>query len=121
MPRNRFSHRFLIRSVAGAALFFGCILSAHPAEVVILKDGFVIQGTVRKEVESFRDPIGPSVTILKAGGFDFIDDGPRMTVFSTHSKQLGEISKDVKIRPAASASSASFIESMGPIARATSA
>ena len=97
MPRKLFSRRLLIRSVAGAALFFGCILSARPAEVVILKDGFVIQGNVRKETESVRDP--KALTILRADGFDYVDDGPRMTIFSTHSKQLGEISKDVKIRP----------------------
>ena len=41
-----------IRYAAGAALFFGCVLAARPADVVILKDGFVIQGNVRKEVQS---------------------------------------------------------------------
>ncbi|MFO0803500.1 MAG: PHB depolymerase family esterase [Gemmataceae bacterium] len=74
-------------------------LAAQPAEVVILRDGFTIQGNVRKETQSVSDPFSKSLTLLKAGGLDFVDDGPRMTIFSSHHKQLGEISKDVKIRP----------------------
>lgn len=70
------------------------------ADVVILKDGFVIQGTVRKESESVFDKAsGTSVRITKANGLDMIDEGPKVTFFSTHAKQLGEISPDIKIRP----------------------
>jgi len=87
------------RFAFGLVLFAACALTAQPAEVVILKDGFMIQGNVRKETESLRDPFSKSVTVLKAGGFDYVDDGPRMTIFSSHNKQLGEITKDIKLRP----------------------
>ena len=87
------------RIALAAALFLGCALSVQPAELVILKDGFMIQGNVRKETESLRDPFSKSLTVLKADGFDYVDDGPRMTIVSSHNKQLGEVSKEVKLRP----------------------
>ena len=93
------SRGFSIRLAAGAVLFFGCALAARPADVVILKDGFTIQGNVRKETSTINDPFAKSMTILKADGFDFIDDGVRLTIFSTHNKQLGEVAKDTKLRP----------------------
>ena len=73
---------FSIRLAAGAVLFFGCALAARPADVVILKDGFTIQGNVRKETSTINDPFAKSMTILKADGFDFIDDGVRLTILS---------------------------------------
>ena len=91
--------RLLLRFAFGVLLVLACAISAQPAEVVILKDGFMIQGNVRKETEQYRDPFSKSVTVLKAGGFDYVDDGPRMTIFSSHNKQLTEISKDVRLRP----------------------
>ena len=93
------SRGFSIRLAAGVVLFFGCALAARPADVVILKDGFTIQGNLRKETQSINDPFAKSMTILKADGFDFIDDGVRFTIFSTHYKQLGEVAKDTKLRP----------------------
>ncbi|MDB5310834.1 MAG: hypothetical protein JWO38_5036, partial [Gemmataceae bacterium] len=91
---------FLVRSAAAAALLVACAVASAPADVVILKDGFVIQGNVRKEMESVRDAAtGQSVLVFKGAGFDTVDDGPRVVVFSSHHKQLGEISKDVKVRP----------------------
>ena len=75
-------------------------VASAPGEVVILRDGFVIQGKVRKETELFVDKAsGQSVPLLKANGFDYLDEGPKLVIFSSHTKQLGEISKDVKIRP----------------------
>lgn len=86
-------------AVLALGLLLACVASA-PADVVILKDGFVIQGTVRKETELFVDKAsGQSIPLLKANGFDYIDEGPKLSIFSSHHKQLGEISKDIKIRP----------------------
>lgn len=88
------------RLVPALALFAGAAALGSAAEVVILKDGFVIQGNVRKETETVFDKAsGTSVRIVKASGLDMIDEGPKLTIFSTHAKQLGEISPDVKIRP----------------------
>ena len=89
------------RPVLALALFAGVAALTSGAEVVILKDGFVIQGSVRKESEDrflIKRP-GTTVRIVKANGLDMIDEGPKVTIFSTHAKQLGEISPDIKIRP----------------------
>ena len=91
------------RPLVALALFAGCAAAVTAADVVILKDGFVIQGKVRKETESVPDKAtGQSFTVPRAGGFDLLDDGPRLIVFSSHAKQLGEISTDqaVRVRPA---------------------
>lgn len=88
------------RFAAAVALFAALAWTASAAEVVILKDGFVIQGNVRKEVTSINDKAsGKTFPVYKANGFDLIDEGPKVWVFSTHAKQLGEVSKDVKLRP----------------------
>lgn len=88
------------RLTLAAALFVGCAVAAPGADVVILKDGFVIQGHVRKETTSVLDKAsGASIPIVKATGFDMIDEGPKITVFSTHAKQLGAIAPDTKLRP----------------------
>jgi pimeloyl-ACP methyl ester carboxylesterase len=91
--------RLPARIALAAALFVGCVASVQTADVVILKDGFMIQGNVRKETEALRDPFAKSTLVLRADGFDYVDDGTRMTIFSSHNKQLGEISKDVRLRP----------------------
>lgn len=94
------SGRPLARAAAAVLLAAGCALGAAGAEVVILKDGFVIQGTLRKETERITDKAsGQSFAVPAARGFDMVDEGPKFVVFSSHAKQLGEISKDVKIRP----------------------
>ncbi len=88
------------RLAAVAGLLVGFAFTAGAAEVVILKDGFVIQGNVRKEVTSINDKAtGKTFPMYKANGFDLIDEGPKVWVFSTHAKQLGEVSKEVKLRP----------------------
>lgn len=90
----------LTRSALALVLVAGCAAIGSAAEVVILKDGFVIQGNVRKESETVVDKAsGSSVRIVKANGLDMIDEGPKITVFSTHAKQLGSINPDTKIRP----------------------
>lgn len=95
--RNRLTRAWFV-SVAG--LCIGLALSAGAAEVVILKDGFVIQGNVRKEYTSINDPAtGKTFPIPKDNGFDMVDEGPRVVIFSRHARQLGEVSKDVKLRP----------------------
>lgn len=88
------------RTALALALFAGCAAAVHAAEVVILKDGFVIQGNVHKEVETVFDKAsGTSVRMVKANGLDMIDEGPKVMIFSTHAKQLGAVSPDIKLRP----------------------
>ena len=88
------------RTALALALFAGCGAAVSAAEVVILKDGFVIQGNVHKEVETVFDKAsGTSVRMAKANGLDMIDEGPKVMIFSTHAKQLGAIAPDIKLRP----------------------
>jgi pimeloyl-ACP methyl ester carboxylesterase len=92
----------LPRAVPAVALFLGCAVAISAAEpaVVILKDGFVVQGQVHKEIEVIVDKAsGRSIPIIKSNGFDMINEGPKVTIFSTHAKQLGAIAPDTKLRP----------------------
>ena len=98
IPRRRLHNAMRILAVAGLAVGFA--VTAVAADVVILKDGFVLQGTVRKETTSIHDPAsGKIFPMIKGSGFDMVDDGPKFVIFSSHAKQLGEVSKDVKLRP----------------------
>ena len=88
------------RVTLAAALIAGCAVAVPGADVVILKDGFVIQGHVSKETTTVIDKAsGRAIPIVKGNGFDMIDEGAKVTVFSTHAKQLGGISPDTKLRP----------------------
>jgi len=98
MPRHNLLYPIRFFTIAG--LMAACIVASAPADVVILKDGFVIQGTIHKEMTDVVDKgTGISVKIPKGNGFDIIDEGPKAMIFSSHYKQLGAIEKDVKIRP----------------------
>src|SRR5262245_25480394 len=82
------------------ALISGCVVAAPATDVVILKDGFIIQGEVRKETETIFDKTsGQSIRIVKGGGFDMIDEGPKVMVFSTHARQVSVVSPETKLRP----------------------
>lgn len=91
--------RALVRGFAAAALFFGCALAAPTADVVILKDGFMLQGAVHKETETVNDPLNGVTHVLKAAGFDYLDDGVRIVIFSKHDRQIGAITKNAQVRP----------------------
>ena len=102
MPPLRPGRPLPWRLSAALVLFVALVLAvvADAAETVILKDGFVIQGNVRKEFTTINDPAtGRTFPIAKDNGFDMIDEGPKVVIFSTHAKQVGEVSKDVKLRP----------------------
>src|SRR5436305_11502812 len=75
-PRTR---RPLARASAAAVLFAAFALGTAAADVVILKDGFVIQGKVRKEMETVTDKAsGKTFSIAAGRGFDLIDEGPKV-------------------------------------------
>lgn len=53
------------------------------ADVVVLKDGYVLKGTVRRQMTNFTDPLsGQQIETVKLNGFFLIDDAVRRTVFS---------------------------------------
>jgi hypothetical protein len=72
-------------------LFVGLTLAAASAEVVILKDGFVIQGSERKETTVITDPAtGKQIPVIKDNGFDLVDEGPKWVIFSAHATRKSE-------------------------------
>ena len=56
-------------------------LSTSRADLIFLKDGFVLQGNVRREGTSEFDS-GSREFIWMPKGFFLIDDGPRRVYFS---------------------------------------
>ena len=78
--RNLFL-RAITAVVAGAA----CTLIAIPrgaAHVLIFKDGFTLQGTIKRSSQPLIDPSGAHFIVPTEGGFYTITDGVRTTFFS---------------------------------------
>ncbi|MBN9120665.1 MAG: hypothetical protein J0I06_16195 [Planctomycetes bacterium] len=99
----------IVRVAFALTLVAACAFAAPGAEVVVLKDGFVVQGNPRKEVERVTDKAtGVSVPIVKNSSYDMIDEGPKTTIFSTHARQPGVVGPDVKLRPATKGYSQKF-------------
>ena len=65
------------------------------ADVVIMPDGFVLQGKHFKEKELVTTPGGPGLVMDKANGFDLMDDGPRSVAFSRHANKGGKVEQGV--------------------------
>ncbi|HSQ55559.1 MAG TPA: hypothetical protein VLM40_07420 [Gemmata sp.] len=97
------SRRLNLARAAAFAGLFGSVaieLPAGAADVVILKDGFVIQGTVRKEQTTISDKAtGKQFLVAKDTGFDIVDEGPKFTIFSGHSRQGGAVLSNLQLRP----------------------
>jgi predicted esterase len=88
------------RLALAAAVLCGCALAAPSADVVILKDGFAVQGKSIKEMESIFDKAsGQTIRIVKGTGQEMIDEGAKVTIFSSHFKRPDAAPSDVKIRP----------------------
>src|SRR5256885_4108454 len=80
------------------AALFGVLaagLAAGGADVVIMPDGFTIQGRWFKESDVVSDPGTGAVRIAKVGGVDVIDDRAKFVVFSRHAPKGGELEQDV--------------------------
>jgi hypothetical protein len=87
-------------ALAGLLAGLGLAAAARGADTVILKDGFVIQGTPRKELTTITDPAtGKAFQIAKDGALDMIDEGPKLVIFSKQARQPGEVGPDVSLRP----------------------
>lgn len=81
------------RLVAWAAVIgLATWLPGAEAEVIILRDGFLLRGKLLIEGQILRDPGGREFWIKKLGGFYMVDDGARRIVFST--RQVAEAQTD---------------------------
>ncbi len=85
------------RPLSLVLLLAGC--GALAADVVILPDGFVLQGTHHKEKEMLTVPGGAGVVVAKINGLDTMEDGPRSVVFSMHARKGGKLEEGVVARP----------------------
>jgi hypothetical protein len=102
MLSKRFSRS--ARKIAGLVvvmvLSWLAAVAAPGADLVILKDGFVLQGNFRKESITLPDSFsGKLIATPKSIGYETVDEGPKFVNYSTHFRQQGEISKEAKIRP----------------------
>jgi hypothetical protein len=83
------------RRLAGLALFALVLLAlalfdrAARADLIILKDGFALQGKVRREGVTEFDPV-EKVAVFIPKGFTLVDDGPRRIVFSPAQVRIVE-------------------------------
>ncbi|MFO0927760.1 MAG: hypothetical protein U0736_12100 [Gemmataceae bacterium] len=59
------------------------------ADLIFFKDGFVLQGQVRREYTSEFDPVSKDMTLIPKG-FLMLDDGPRRMYFSPSQVRIAE-------------------------------
>src|SRR4051794_24858567 len=58
-----------------------CVHGLARADLLFLKDGFSLQGKIRREGVTVVDPVNREVVTIPRGFF-LLDDGPRRIVFS---------------------------------------
>lgn len=72
-----------------ACLLAVALASVLHADLIFLKDGFVVQGTVRREVTAEFDPVSKDMTLIPKGFF-MLDDGPRRIYFAPSQVRIVE-------------------------------
>jgi pimeloyl-ACP methyl ester carboxylesterase len=77
------------RGACLAAFVLLLTVGACQADLIFLKDGHVVQGTVRREVSAELDPVSREM-ILIPKGFFMLDDGPRRIYFSPSQVRIVE-------------------------------
>src|SRR5262245_18314279 len=80
---------FPARAGAAAALALLLVPAAARADLLFLKDGFVLQGKVKRESVTEFDPVGKEPIIIPKGFF-LLDDGPRRVYFSPTQVRIVE-------------------------------
>jgi pimeloyl-ACP methyl ester carboxylesterase len=74
---------------AGALVFLSIPVLAAQAHLIIFKDGFVLEGQVKRETKTYFDEYSKE-PILIPKGFFMIDDGARRIVFSPAQARIVE-------------------------------
>ena len=72
-----------------AVVFLACLAGPARADLIFLKDGYVLQGTVKREVTAELDPVTKEMTLIPKGFF-MLDDGPRRIIFSPSQIRIVE-------------------------------
>jgi hypothetical protein len=103
MARTRARLALAVSLVAAAG-------ASTAADVVVLKDGFLIQGFNRKQIETVVDKTtGQAVPIVKGNGVELVDEGPKVTFYTSYQKQPGEVGPETRLRPEMRAFTMPFI------------
>src|SRR5437879_1130090 len=83
------SMRYSARAVGLALLLLGGLVGPACADFIYLKDGYVLQGRVRREGINEWDPSSRNFNWMPRGFF-FLDDGPRRIFFSPSQVRIVE-------------------------------
>src|SRR5262245_6482466 len=86
---------FWVRSSVLASAFLACIERARADHLVIMKDGFTLSGTIKREMTNVVEP-GVYMQIPKLNGFYWVDDGARRMIFG-HKQVQEALQTDVKL------------------------
>jgi hypothetical protein len=78
-----------VRFLALFALVLCSTARTSRADLIILKDGFILQGQVRRESVTEFDPVGKEMFVTPRGFF-LIDDGPRQMFFAPSQVRIVE-------------------------------
>jgi len=78
--------RSCTRGLGVSAVLFLCGWASVRADLVILKDGFILQGKVKRDTEIIIDGNIP-IAVSKLGGFFMVDDGARRIIFPQRQAQ----------------------------------
>src|SRR2546425_5807451 len=72
--------RWVVLPLLGALLILATFTQGR-ADVVIFKDGFTLQGKIKREMTNFVDPgSGQQLSMAKLNGFFMIDDEARRVI-----------------------------------------
>ncbi len=75
--------------MAGLVVALFSLIGSARADLIFLKDGYVLQGKVRRETAAEFDPESRQLIVIPKGFFT-IDDGPRRVYFSPQQVRLVE-------------------------------
>jgi pimeloyl-ACP methyl ester carboxylesterase len=80
--------RFVTLLAVGLAVLVPAPAARAQRHVIHFKDGFTVQGIVKRDTTNFYDPIsGQPVRIPLPGGFYTVDEGARLIIFSPNQVQ----------------------------------
>jgi pimeloyl-ACP methyl ester carboxylesterase len=82
-------HRARAGWIGLVVVFFALLAGAARADLIFLKDGYVLQGKVKREVTAELDPVTKEMTLIPKGFF-MLDDGPRRIIFSPSQIRIVE-------------------------------
>ena len=72
------------------------LLAAIDPVTVTMPDGYVVQGNYNRESDTLSDGNGRPIKVAALNGFDVVQDGPKIVIFSTHAGKGGKVDREAK-------------------------